>query len=321
MVRAALIQTPEGDHLNYFRRLGSRDGVEAFTVSDIAGAGKMMREAKPALVAVATEPRRMPEAVEIALRGGAHVIVEKPGCTRLEQFLRMTKTASEMNRNLMLAMATRLDPSAIKARELVQAGWLGQLYGAHMVWVADQTRLRNPEHQKSWKASKERGGGGKLIFHGIHYLDAVRYITGRRITRVSAFCRNVGGTPSTVEDAAAVAIEFEGGALGTLNTGYYLDKGYCNEIRLWGSHGWLRFNPRVDPTLEWYSTHPQAPRGVHQFRGGKESVYDLMLGAAVDHLRGKADWFITTPESLEVLRVVFAAYHASETGRAQDVTY
>lgn len=319
-IRAALIESPEGDHLTHFRRLASRDGVAAFQSASVQGASKMMAEFRPTVVAVSTEPLRMPEAVEIALRGGAHVIVEKPGCTKLDQFERMAKLASETNRNLMLAMATRLDPAAVQARHLVHSGWIGSLYGVTMRWVADQTRLRNPAHQQSWKVSKERGGGGKLIFHGIHFLDLVRYITDRPITRVSAFCRNVGGTPGDVEDAAVVSLEFQGGALGTLNTGYYLDRGYDNEIRLWGSHGWLRFNPHAEASLESYSTHPQAPRGVQQFRPPKQSAYDLMFQSAVDARQGKRPWFISTQDSLDVLRVVFASYRSAETGRAQNIS-
>lgn len=319
-IRAALIESPEGDHLNHFRRLATRDGVAAFRSAGVEGASQMMADFRPTLVAVTTEPLRMPEAAAIALRGGAHVIVEKPGCTRLDQFERLARLATAADRNLMLAMATRLDPAAIQARRLVESGWIGSLYGVTMRWVADQTRLRNPAHQQSWKVSKERGGGGKLIFHGIHFLDLIRYITARPITRVSAFCRNVGGTPGDVEDAAAVSLEFEGGAVGTLNAGYYLDRGYDNEIRLWGSLGWLRFNPHAEASLESYSTHPQAPSGLQQFRAPKESAYDLMLQSAVEAQQGRRPWFMSTQDSLDVLRVVFAAYRSAETGRAQDIS-
>ncbi|MBM3794353.1 MAG: Gfo/Idh/MocA family oxidoreductase [Acidobacteria bacterium] len=320
-VSVALIESAEGDHVSNYRRLATRTGVGRYVACDVADAARMLADVRPSLVVVSTEPERMPEAAKTALRAGAHVIVDKPGCTGLDQFEEMARVADQSQRRLMLAMATRLDPAAVKAMEVIRSGWIGKVYGASMVWVADQTRLHNPAYQKTWKVSKKRSGGGKLIFHGVHYLDLLQSLTGQRIARLSAFCRNVGGAPSEVEDAAVVSMELEDGAVATLNAGYYLDKGYDREIRLYGSHGWLRFNTRVESMLEWYSTHPAAPRGVQQFRPGERaSVYDLMLQSAVDSAAGKGEWFIATKESLAVLRVAFAAYRSAESGKSVTVS-
>src|SRR5260370_1397819 len=72
-------------------------------------------------------------------------------------------------------------PAAMKARELIQSGMLGKLYGVDMYTIADQTRLKNPEYQRAWYASKSRAGGGHLMWLGIHYLDLIQYISGDRI--------------------------------------------------------------------------------------------------------------------------------------------
>lgn len=335
-VRIGLIIEPTGDHLSHYFRAGRCEGVAALALADPSGtltgpaskaAGReatpfsnavnMMRDFRPQLVIVSMEPHRMPAAITAALEGGANVVAEKPACADLASFERCAKLAGSRKLQLMLAMATRLDPAAIEARRIIERGWLGpKIYGAQMHWVADQTRLTNPAYHRSWKSSKAFGGGGKLIFHGIHYIDLLHYLTGDRVEQVSGFIENVGGQPIEVEDAAAVSMRLRGGGLATLNTGYYLDRGYSNLIALWGAQGWLRFEPRKDPPLTWSSNASGAPRGVQQFRPeGKRDLYELMLQASIDFARGTAEPFMRTADSVAALSVVFAGYSAA-SGRA-----
>jgi len=219
----------------------------------------------------------------------------------------------------MVALANRMLPPAAKARELVDSGYLGKLYGASLHLVADQTRLKNPAYRQSWPASRKRAGGGKLIYHGIHYLDLIQYVANDRVRRVSGFTRNVGGQPIEVEDAAVLALEFRSGMVGTFNAGYYLDRGYSTLVALWGSQGWLRFDLAAATPLEWYSTRSGAPRGVQTFPYSQQpDAYELLLKAALDASRGLADAPITGQECLAVLQVIFASYRAAETGVTQE---
>src|SRR3712207_8124755 len=43
---------------------------------------------------------------------------------------------------------------------------------------------------------------------------------------LAGFTTVVGGQPIEVEDSATVALRFDSGALGTITSGYYLDRGY-----------------------------------------------------------------------------------------------
>lgn len=338
-VRVALLVEPTGDHLEHYFKTALCEGIGEFAVADTSGGtfqaatraagatkavatfrdpARMMSEFRPHLVVISMVPRSMPAAIELAVSGGAHVVVEKPGCARLADFQRAVATANAASRQVMLAMASRVYPEADEIRSLMRSGRFGKLYSVDMQWIADQTRLKNPAYHRTWKSSRALGGGGKLIFHGIHYLDLIASLTGDSIAEVAAFCRNVGGQPIEVEDAAVVAMTFRGGMVGTLNTGYYLDKGYANRIALWGEHGWFRFEPHSPLTLAWQSTAAGAPPGVQEVRpAAKVNVYQRMLQAAVDFARGVRPPFITSAESLAALAVVFAAYQSAATGAAR----
>ncbi len=279
----------------------------------------MLEAVRPALTVITMEGHRMPSAIEAAITADSHVLTEKPGCAKLEDFERVVRLAEKKERQVMLAMATRSGAAVKKARQLIADGLLGKPYSATMDWIADQTRLKSPAYHKSWLSSKDRAGGGKLIFHGVHYLDVIQFLIGDSIREVTGFCQNVGGQPIEVEDAAVVNFRFASGMIGTLNTGYYLNQGKQLNIRVWGSHGWLRLDFRAKTPLEWYSTHPKAPRGVQQFAdttGGYQPFFQEAIHAALE----KTEWPITSSESLRALKVVFGAYRAAESGMTQTVS-
>ena len=212
-ISAGVLTEATGGHLrSYLQGFASARGVGRVAVSDPTGkkfdqarailgdrlAGlyrshrEMLQEARPELVVVTLEGHHSPPAIRMALQAGSHVITEKPGCARLEDFEPLVPVAQSRKRELMLAMSTRVSEAIRKARELIGKGYLGKPYSATMDWIADQTRLTRPEYHGLWVASKAKAGGGKLIYHGIHYLDVLQYLTGDRIDRISALCENVG---------------------------------------------------------------------------------------------------------------------------------
>ena len=338
---AVLTEPAKGSHLSsYLKGLVRCQGVARVVHSDPSGetfgeAERLLNERlaatyqdhrvllqkeQPRLAVVTLEARNAPTVIGDALKSGCHVLAEKPSCVRLEDFESLAQLAGTRRVHLMLSMATRVSLAVRKARSLVEQGWIGKPYSATMDWIADQTRLTRPEYQSSWLSFKKRAGGGKLIFHGIHYLDVLHYLIEDRIDLVSAISENVGGEPIEVEDAAVVSFRTRRGLVGTLNTGYYLDRGYQNQIRVWGSSGWFHLDLPSGKPLKWYSTHPEAPRGIQTFTYQDDpNLYKVILQESIDAALKAAPPPLTTQESLYVLKTIFAAYRSAETATTQRV--
>jgi predicted dehydrogenase len=337
-----LITEPGASHISgYLEVLAARKGVrsvavavhdkamlekakqqlgERFHGNGFTNVKQMLETVRPALAIVTMEGINAPAAIRAALEAGSHVLTEKPSCTKLEQFEQLAKLAEGRKRHLMLAMATRSGSAIKKARQLIAVGEIGKPYSANMVWIADQTRLTSKAYHASWLADPKRAGGGKLIYHGIHYLDVIQQLLDDPISEINGFTQNVGGQPIRVEDSAVVSFRFASGATGTHNTGYYLDRGKQSEIRIWGSHGWLRLAHLEGQPLQWYSTKPGAPTKIQTFKyTDTREMYHLFFQDAIDAIRRDAPPPITTSESLRALRVVFAAYEAAATGKTQQV--
>ncbi len=347
-VRVAVITEANGPHLGiYFPAIAASSPVAAAAVVDPSGTtfkeavqslGKleefktyrdstlMLKEFRPHLVLIALPAHKAPAQIRASLNAGCHVVAEKPACVRPEDFEQLVELAESKSLKLMLALPSRLSPDIQKAKEIVERDYLGKLYGVTFFQVKDQARLTRPSYHDSWFARSETAGGGHLIWLGIHNLDQVLYITKDRVTKVTAFTNNVGGQPVQIEDAEAVAFQFRSGMLGSFHGGYYVEGGsYQAGTTLWGSKGWLKMSgyrggDGSRRSFQWYSTHPDAPRGVQTVEEADGiNSYQLLVQAAIDSARGVREAPLTGAECLHVLQTIFGAYRAAESGQTQTV--
>lgn len=276
---------------------------------------EMLAAETPALCLISMEARHAPPVIAAALEAGAHVFSEKPGCVSLEQFEQLARLADSKHLQLMLAFANRANPESLFARRMIRRGQLGQIYSVDMHIVADQTRLTRPAYHDTWYADKNRAGGGHLIWLGIHWLDLAMSLTGSVVSDVGGAIANIGGQPISTEDSAVATLKFDNGMLGTLNSGYYLDAGYHTQIRIWGSKGWIHLDSHGEPKMTWAQyDSPQGPSTQTFEEPTTPRGYAPFVDLAVTAIAQGTTPPITTQESLNALRTVFAIYQAAETG-------
>ena len=339
-VSTALFTDAGGAHLDaYITGLAATAEADAVVVCDPSGACETSARAKlgdklkafvrdpkaclaeyqPRMALITLEAVQAPPVIQAALEAGCHVLAEKPSCVRAEDFRPLVRLAEMKHRFLALALGNRLRPSVQQARQLIESGQIGKVYGVELHIIADQTRLKSPAYHKAWFADRARAGGGHLIWLGIHWIDLVMYLTGLKIVETAGFAGIVGGQPLKVEDSAAMAIRFDNGSFGTITSGYYLDKGYHSHIKVWGSHGWLQLEPHGGKQLIWYSTKDQPPEMHERKEPADNASYTPLVQACVRASQGLQKPPLDGAESLLALETVFACYRAAETGQSQKV--
>ena len=142
-----------------------------------------------------------------ALDAGAHVLVEKPICATVAEAQAVIARSETTGRHVLVGHQRRYYPQVERARAIVRGGDLGQL-----VAVSGQWTLRKPDdyYTPDWR---KRWQAGPVLTNLIHDMDCLRYICGE-VQSVQAEVSNaVHGWEK--EDAAALVIRFEGGALGS----------------------------------------------------------------------------------------------------------
>lgn len=341
-ISVAVLTHSGGAHLDaYFSALAAIDEVEHVLLCDPSeeshsAAKKALGEKlsaayddpaklfminRPEMALVSVEAVQGPPLIDRALDAGCHVFAEKPACVRAADFEPLVKKAEAKQLHLMLALANRLNPSVVEAKRLIGEGKLGTLYGIEMHLVADQTRLTREAYHQTWFADRDRAGGGHLAWLGIHWLDLAMHLSGQPIREICGFTGIVGGQPLKAEDSAVVAMKFESGMLGTLTSGYYVDKGYHSFLKIWGSKGWLEYvewlgTVRNPKPLKFYSTADPATDGVVEREyPGAQSGYTPLVRECVRAVMGQGQPPIIAAEGLRVLRTVFGLYEAAESGK------
>jgi len=86
-----------------------------------------------------------------------------------------------------------------------------------------------------WRGTRSLDGGGALINQGVHTVDLLLWLFGpvRRVyAKAAAKLHQI-----EVEDTAVAVLEFENGALGTLEAATSAFPGYSRRIELTGSNG------------------------------------------------------------------------------------
>jgi predicted dehydrogenase len=182
--------------------LARENGIEWF-----ANTPDMLAAAKPDGVIVATPTEHHLEPVLAALDAGAHALVEKPITQSLAQAEDIISRSAATGRHVLVGHHRRHYPVLHKARELVQGGALGQL-----VAVSGQWNVRKPPayFEPGWRKKRE---AGPVLTNLVHELDSLRFICGDIASISAEMSSDILGCEK--EDAAAIVIRFESGALGS----------------------------------------------------------------------------------------------------------
>jgi predicted dehydrogenase len=170
-----------------------------------------------------------------ALNAGKHVLCEKPLANTVGEARAMVEAARKartLGVRSMCGFNYRRVPAVALMRQLVASGRLGEIRHVRAVYLQDW--IVDPRFPLVWRLRKERAGSGALGDIGAHIIDLTQYVTGQRLTGVSALTETFvkerplpetahglaasAGTatgPVTVDDAALFLGRFSGGAVAT----------------------------------------------------------------------------------------------------------
>ena len=135
-----------------------------------------LAEVKPDLVVVATYSDSHAEFAIAAMEAGAHVFVEKPLATTVEDARRVTAKAVELNRKLVVGYILRHHPSWMRLIE--EARKLGPPYVFRM-------NLNQQSSGPTWETHKAlMQTTSPIVDCGVHYVDVMCQITDAKPVQV-----------------------------------------------------------------------------------------------------------------------------------------
>jgi len=242
---------------------------------------------------------------EAALAAGKHVICEKPLAVDDRGAEEMLDAARAAGRVTAVPFVYRYYPTVREARERVRTGVSGPVRLIHGGYLQDW--LLRPEDD-NWRVDEQLGGASRAFADiGSHWCDLAEFVTGHRITRVSA--RTFVSIPERVtEDAVVLQFETDQGAVGSAVISQ-ISAGRKNQLTL-----------QVDASEEALAFNQEEPESL--WLGRRESVTLLKRDPAA--MSAAAARLVTVPaghpqgynDCFDAF--VADAYTAVATGEAPD---
>jgi len=145
-----------------------------------------------------------------AAEAGKHVICEKPLGRDASESYEIWKRVAQTGVVHMCAFNYRFVPAVRLARQMVEAGELGEIHHFRGRYLQEWGATSD----EAWRFEKDRAGSGALGDLGTHVVDLARYLVGEIDTVAALTATFQPGRQ--VDDAFEAAVRFENGAVGTI---------------------------------------------------------------------------------------------------------
>ncbi len=138
-----------------------------------------------------------------AINSGTHLLVEKPIADTLDNADTMINAAHDAKVKLMVGHIERFNPAVLKLKEIIDLGLLGKV-------VSISSRRVGPFNPRIRDV-------GIIMDLGVHDIDVISYLYGRKINEVYAIA---GSDIHTFEDHASILLRCDTNLSGMIETNW-----------------------------------------------------------------------------------------------------
>lgn len=305
--------------------------------------GEKNRPDKIDLVTIATPNSTHFEITKAFLENGFHVMCEKPMTMTSEEAKQIVQVAKKTGNICAVNYGYTGYPMVIQARQMVQSGQLGKIrlvvsefaHGHH----SDSADMNNPRVR--WRYDPKLAGKSSILLDcGIHALNMATFVTGQRISKLSAdFASCLEGRE--LEDDAMINFRMTEGTVGRLWTSAIaLGNQHGLTMKIFGEIGGLKWSQEQPNQL--YYTQLNEPTQI--LERGMDCLCENAINAsriATGHSEGFLDafanlysqlakaitlinqnqkidssqiWFPTAEDGLQSIDIVERAVESSKNG-------
>jgi len=201
-----------------------------------------------------------------ALHAGKHVLCEKPMALSREDCCAMIRAAKETGKQLMVGQIGRYTPAFVRAKELVEAGEIGELIFIEAEYAHDYSKIGG---QGGWRVTPERH---PILGGGCHAIDLIRMIAGNP-TEVSAFATNKVLLDWPINDNTIAIMKFPNGVIGKVFNSHGCKRLYTMRTVVQGTKGTLIF----DNSNPWISVFKEDLYGNETLMGVGQQRIEMRL--------------------------------------------
>ena len=265
---------------------------------------------------------------ELALQAGKHVYCEKPMAGSHRDAAAMLETAKETGRKLSIQLSTLFANETRAARELIDAGELGELYHARSTGHRRRGRPFVDGYATPAFVQKRNAAGGAMFDMGVYHIAQLLYlldnpkvtrVTGKTYQKLDMDPKRRAESGYDVEELGLGFVRFESDLTLDIIEAWAMNLDKLEGSSILGTKGGLRLDPfgffRSAGQLDLDSTanlNAAAYRwsnvvGDHAFYAGAQQHW-------IAALQGKVDLIPTAELALSTMLISEAIYLSDQRG-------
>lgn len=296
-----------------------KDAEETYGVKALADYRQMVRLPEVDIVIICTPSGFHLEPALAAANAGKHVVVEKPLEITADRTRQIIAACEKGGAKLACIFQNRFSEDFQKVFQAVQAGDLGRLVlgNAYIKWFRSQEYYDSA----SWRGTKMGDGGAALINQSIHTIDLLLHVMGP--------VKSVSGMVKTLthkiegEDVGVGNIEFENGALGTIEGSTSIFQGFPERLEIHGEEGSIimeggkiiYWNTKSTGKLDFFKAENQSATGSSDPMAISHRLHIKQLEAIFDAIKKGDTPPVSGEDAIKPIQVIEAVYRSSATGQ------
>jgi predicted dehydrogenase len=230
------------------------------------------------------------------------IISEKPLTLTLDELATVRRAIERHNTALAMLLTMRFHPAYQAMRRIVQNGDVGE------VVAMDAQKSYKLGERPDWMKSRKTFGG-TIPYIGVHMMDLMQWISGRKFVEVSAFQSSVGVPDlGEMENIAALAFKLDNRGVASLRMDYQRPETAPthgdDRLRIVGTKGIAEHREGDGLTL---MTDKEPPRKITDLPAARGLAVDF-----IESLYGGPPHQITRAEIFSLSEIILKAREAAE---------
>lgn len=315
------------EHINRFGNLSAVCDIDPakaeilaskYNVISYTSVEEMLSKEKEVSVVAICSPNGLHAAHSIkALKSGFHVLCEKPMAINVADCGEMIKAAESSNKRLFAIKQNRFNPPVAAVKEALDKGVFGKIYSIQLscFWNRNSDYYHN-----SWKGTIDMDGG-TLYTQFSHFIDLLYWMIGD-VRKVHALTGNFAHKETIdFEDSGVVALEFNNGAIGTINyTVNSFNKNMEGSLTIFAEKGTVKIGGQYLNELEYQNIEnfefKDLPKGntANNYGNyvGSMSNHDKIYENLVDVLNNGSSISANAFEGLKTVEIIDKIYASAK---------
>jgi predicted dehydrogenase len=257
-----------------------------------------------------------------AAKAKKHILLEKPMALTSEESEEIARVCEREGVQLGVGLMMRFHGYHQAMKKAVDEGKLGDI-----VSMRAQLTCWYPDIPGNWRQDKVLSGGGALMDMGIHCIDLLQYITGRKAVEVTGFV-STQTFGYNADDSAAIVMKMDNGALAYVDANFNIpDVAAKCRLEIYGTKGSIMADGTIGQVeggnVEMYISDDAQGYDAVQERAEIKAVkpeaelgnmYAKEIEAFGVAVAENTSPPVTAADAIYVQKVVEAAYRAAKSG-------